>query len=349
MPCPAERDHDVPGANFDLPLTLTMTDAPTACSIPCNLCGSTDVEEVAKVDRDGKPLRTVICRDCGLVWTDPRPATADNRRFYAEDYRVAYKGAFQPKLKHAYREIRRAWARYERLRERVKPGERLLDVGSGGGFFNHVMQRMGLEVHGIEPNFGFGSYAIDELGVPTTIGFIQDAGLEPASFDFITINHVLEHLEDPCQVLTQLAALLKEHGILVVEVPNIEATYHAPGNMFHIGHLYNFNPENLVAMAAKAGLGVEDLLLQPGTEHINLMLRRLPGGPEQRDSWALPGNHHKVMTVLRRHTPLQHYLSLRPYRRLAGKLRQYRQEKRAVSRFHSGREVVDAFMAEHQR
>jgi 2-polyprenyl-3-methyl-5-hydroxy-6-metoxy-1,4-benzoquinol methylase len=307
------------------------------------------VEEIAGLDRDGKPLRTVICRDCGLVWTDPRPDAEANRKFYSEEYRVAYKGAFQPKLKHAYREIRRAWARYERLRDRVNSGDRLLDVGSGGGFFNHVMQRMGLEVHGIEPNFGFGSYAIDELGVPTTIGFIQDAGLQPRSFDFITINHVLEHLEDPCEVLTQLAGLLKDDGILVVEVPNIEATYHAPGNMFHLGHLYNFNPENLSAMAAKAGLGVEDLLLQPGTEHINVMLKRLPDGPQQRASWALPGNYDKVMRVLRGHTRLQHYLSPRPYKRLLGKLHQYREEKHATRRFHTGREVVDAFMADRGR
>jgi 2-polyprenyl-3-methyl-5-hydroxy-6-metoxy-1,4-benzoquinol methylase len=326
-----------------------MTDSTDSCSIPCNLCGSTDVEEIANTDRDGRPLRTVICRDCGLVWTDPRPDSEANRKFYADDYRVAYKGAFQPKLKHAYREIGRAWARYERLKERVAAGDRLLDVGSGGGFFNHIMQRVGLEVHGIEPNFGFGSYAIDELDVPTTIGFIQDAGLAPHSFDFVTINHVLEHLEDPCQVLTQLAGLLKPEGILVVEVPNVEATYHAPGNLFHLGHLYNFNPENLAAMAAKAGLGVVDLLLQPGTAHINLMLKPLPGGPEQRDSWALPGNYDKVMAVLRHHTTLQHYLSAAPYTRLFGKLRQYREEKHAVRDFHTGREVVDAFMAEHLR
>ena len=61
------------------------------------------------------------------------------------------------------------------------------------------------------------------------------------SFDVITIWHVLEHTEDPCFVLGKLRSLLKPQGVLVVEVPNIEAICQSPKSTFHEAHLFNFN------------------------------------------------------------------------------------------------------------
>lgn len=45
-------------------------------TLPCNLCGGRDAVIASRLDRDGKPLQTVICRSCGLVWTDPSPNSA---------------------------------------------------------------------------------------------------------------------------------------------------------------------------------------------------------------------------------------------------------------------------------
>ena len=64
----------------------------TECPIPCNLCGSSDVEVLGNRDRDGRPLRTTICRTCGLVWSNPRPAEDEVRRYYSREYRLDYKG-----------------------------------------------------------------------------------------------------------------------------------------------------------------------------------------------------------------------------------------------------------------
>jgi len=58
------------------------------CPIPCNLCGDVDVEEVGSRDRDGRPLRTTICRRCGLVWSNPRPGEEEVRRYYSREYRL---------------------------------------------------------------------------------------------------------------------------------------------------------------------------------------------------------------------------------------------------------------------
>jgi hypothetical protein len=101
------------------------------CSIPCNLCGGTEVVHLSNRSRSGKPLRTVICRACGLVWSDPRPH--DTRQFYEEEYRLAYKHTYRPKAKHILRAGKVALSRFEKMKDLLASPKAVLDVGSGGG------------------------------------------------------------------------------------------------------------------------------------------------------------------------------------------------------------------------
>lgn len=84
----------------------------TECTIPCNLCGSLSVETLSLKDRNGYYLRTVICKKCGLIWSDPRPAEENIKKFYLKEYRKEYKGITRPKKKHIYRDSKEAIKRY---------------------------------------------------------------------------------------------------------------------------------------------------------------------------------------------------------------------------------------------
>ncbi len=70
---------------------------------PCNLCGASNEVVVGTRDRDGLPLRTVLCRTCGLVWTNPRPSAADMNAYYETTYRSDYKGQSAPPLRKIVR------------------------------------------------------------------------------------------------------------------------------------------------------------------------------------------------------------------------------------------------------
>ena len=321
----------------------------TVVNLPCNLCGGHAVDVLATRDRDNRPLQTVICRDCGLAWTDPRPSAEATREFYAEKYRRQYKSTLTPKMKHVYRDVRRAMVRYDRISTLLVPGMKLLDVGAGGGFFPYVVKQHGYAVTGLEPNTGYANYARDEFQLDIVSGFIQDAGFDKNGFDIITLNHVLEHLEDPCAALCRLFDWLRPGGYLNLEVPNIEATYHAPRKKFHLAHLYSFNPENLKLLGEKAGFVALDLQIVPGTKHINVILQK----PEQppptsrpATSYAIPGNYQRIRKIYDGHTTRVHYLSAGPYLRLLRKMAAYVQEKLAVSRFSRGREVADYLLGQ---
>jgi 2-polyprenyl-3-methyl-5-hydroxy-6-metoxy-1,4-benzoquinol methylase len=227
------------GYRVELQVSMDASQPAEESSIACNLCAGRGVSVLSNKSRSGNPLRTVICRACGLVWSDPRPH--DARQFYEEEYRISYKNAYQPKPKHVLRAGHVAVSRLDKIQGLLSCRKTVLDVGSGGGEFVYLLQSLGHTVQGIEPNKGYAEYSIQEYGLSVQVGFVQDGTFPLDSFDVVTIWHVLEHTEDPGAVLALLRTWLKPDGVLVVEVPNVEATCQAPQSTFHEAHLYNFN------------------------------------------------------------------------------------------------------------
>jgi 2-polyprenyl-3-methyl-5-hydroxy-6-metoxy-1,4-benzoquinol methylase len=324
-----------------------MNSISAACSIRCNLCGAGEVAELGNKDREGQPLRTVICQKCGLVWTDPRPGEEEIQKFYAKEYRVHYKGTWQPKLKHVYRGGLVARARYTTLRRFLKSEDVILDVGSGGGELVYLLRGVGYDARGIEPNEGYAHYAKDELQLPITIGFFKELSLSRQSYDVITLYHVLEHLEDPSGTITSLRQLLKPSGHLIIEVPNVEGTCGEPANRFHFAHLYNFNPATLAALARTAGYSVLETSISGDGGNVSVFLQKV-GEPSGFDG-RIPGNLDRIVGILARHTKLRHYLSAQSYARALLKAARVYDEWRVAKRFRSRVAILEALVAREKQ
>lgn len=287
--------------------------------VACAVCGNRQATVVGLQGREGQPLRSVACTGCGLVWSDPRPH--DVRRFYAHEYRRAYKQAETPKARHVLRAGRVALDRWSRIRDLLVPGGRALDVGSGGGEFAHLLARLGQRVTGVEPNIGYAGYAQRSYGLDVRLGFIDEVALPAASMDLVTIWHVLEHTEQPGAVLRRLREVLAPGGRLVVEVPSIEATCQSPRSTFHDAHLVHFNVATLQALAAQAGLRPVRHSLSRDGGNLTMVF-----APDTRCAapGPLPGNHDRVVGVLAAHRAGRHALrpatAWRTLRRLGGNL-----------------------------
>ncbi|NJN70826.1 MAG: class I SAM-dependent methyltransferase [Nitrospira sp.] len=124
-------------------------------------------------------MQTVICRACGLVWSDPRPHEA--RQFYGEEYRLSYKQTYSPRPKHVLRAGKVALSRFEKVAQLLSYRKTVLDVGTGGGEFAYLLQTLGHSVSGVEPNRGYADYSIRNYGLTIQVGFIQDAVFQPES------------------------------------------------------------------------------------------------------------------------------------------------------------------------
>src|SRR5688572_25597530 len=210
------------------------------CPIPCNLCGGSDVEVIGDRDREGNSLRTTICRICGLVWSNPRPTPQEVRRYYSREYRLDYKGQSTPSLRHIARSARGALNRYRALAPYLKHGARILDAGAGGGEVVYVLRKLGFDASGLEPDEQYARHAREALDVPVATGFVQDATFPSCRFDVVTMYHALEHVEDPAAILSRLRSWMTDDGVLLIEVPNVEAVCISPTHRFHFAHFYNF-------------------------------------------------------------------------------------------------------------
>ena len=111
--------------------------------------------------------------------------------------------------------------RYEILEQHL-PAEhrRLLDIGSGPGFFLLNGQERGWKVKGIEPSAqavehsrGFG------LDVEN-IFFTKETAPGLGKFDAINMGEVLEHIPDPASLLRMVRQQMNDNGIVCIIVPN---------------------------------------------------------------------------------------------------------------------------------
>ena len=332
-------------------MRLRATPGPEAsharnCPIPCNLCGSVDVEELGTLDRDGNPLRTTICRRCGLVWSNPRPGEEEIRRYYSREYRLDYKGQATPSLRHTARAGRGALNRYRHLAPFLNAGDCILDAGAGGGEVVYVLRRMGFEAIGLEPDEQYASYAREQLGVPVDTRFVQDLAFPEGSFNVITMYHALEHVDDPARILSKLRTWLTHNGLLLIEVPNVEATCISPGQRFHFAHLYNFNRETLEALGRKAGFEPVEMTTSPDGGNLISAFRR---SLEECTISGLAGNYARVAGRVRGHTAAAYYLSSAPYAGVVGRLRAYLTDNSATRGAHTPREVLENLLDEHER
>jgi 2-polyprenyl-3-methyl-5-hydroxy-6-metoxy-1,4-benzoquinol methylase len=112
-------------------------------------------------------------------------------------------------------------SRYRYLPRR--PG-RVLDVGAGGGHWLELAAEGGWSVAGAEPD-PVARERMTSRGMParpSAEAWFDEAG----TFDVVTMNHVIEHVHDPKQLLAAAFRLLKPGGRLYVETPNVDALGH---------------------------------------------------------------------------------------------------------------------------
>lgn len=102
-----------------------------------------------------------------------------------------------------------------------QPGDRLLEVGAGGG---HVLRQFRrAQLTAVDVSDVFLEIARRNLqGYNCTFlkGEIATLGLPAATFDKIVCTEVLEHTADPEAILAELARLLAPSGRAIITIPN---------------------------------------------------------------------------------------------------------------------------------
>src|SRR5690606_22381498 len=104
-------------------------------------------------------------------------------------------------------------------------GQRIADLGCGGGLLAIPLAERGAEVVGIDrslPSLAVARRAAERRGLACrfTAGDIADAPLAGASCDAVVLSDVLEHVADPAAVIAECRRLLRPGGRLFVTTIN---------------------------------------------------------------------------------------------------------------------------------
>jgi len=260
-------------------------------------------------------LRRCANPRCGLAWLDPMPLAEDIGQAYAAYYthgRTAGHGTRSGRgivrrvfryLKHGHLAVRYgygqgvgSWQKFLGLglyivpslissfRKGVRhvsrvPDGRLLDVGCGDGAYLEYMQSLGWDVEGVD--FDPGAVAAARArGVPVKTGDLAQQDYGEDMFDVITLNHVIEHVPRPRDLLRECRRVLKPGGRLIVVTPNTDSWAHRHFGRSWRGlepprHLHIFTGPSLVALAAGIGLNVNVSFTVAGSRRTLLASRSI--------------------------------------------------------------------------
>lgn len=195
---------------------------------PCPLCGSDRARKIGVrgtreyfgADPHAEPhivTDVLRCGSCDLIYASP--IVPEMRQLEREHYSDPDRYQATAEAGHAA-----MFARRLALIARFVPPGTLLDIGAGKGEFVAEALRKGWRADGLEPSSGFCAYAARELGVHLYEGHLDEvAALSDRQFDAITLNHVVEHVDRPRELLLSARRRLKADGVLFVEVPNCDS------------------------------------------------------------------------------------------------------------------------------
>ena len=98
----------------------------------------------------------------------------------------------------------------------------LLDIGAGTGAFVHAMQQKSWKVTGLEPDAATRDKAFEnyKLNLQSTDNIYN---LPEKEYEVITMWHVLEHVENLSEYISNLKKLLSTHGRLIIAAPNFKS------------------------------------------------------------------------------------------------------------------------------
>ena len=138
------------------------------------------------------------------------------------------------------------------------PGNcKILDIGCGSGESIGYHKSRGCDVYGVEADKDVVQIA-EKYQLKISCGQFDANAYQPDFFDYVTLDQVIEHMNDPERVLKQIYEILRPAGQLVMSTPNINGwgktvfgrkwiNWHAPY------HLHFFSRASIELLAEKCG------------------------------------------------------------------------------------------------
>lgn len=191
----------------------------------------------------------VACSNCTNAWTNPAPSAPD---YSQEDFHSQFD----------YHKLPWQWRKsldmqVKLIKKHLKKDGHILEIGCGQGLLLKLLKKESYNVTGLEPSIAASSTARSSGLNVITGEFPQDIPTN-TEYDLIIMSHVLEHLENPLEVIKEIRKITKKDGKLLLIQTNykglVPKRYKEKWYAWvpeH--HFWHFSPEGLQLILKKQG------------------------------------------------------------------------------------------------
>jgi 2-polyprenyl-3-methyl-5-hydroxy-6-metoxy-1,4-benzoquinol methylase len=244
----------------------------------CLLCGNATYR-IIKKNRNAKDIG--MCTNCHFVQVIPHVINQKYEAVHFDDWE--HDNPYVSQLA-AHRVYFKKLITYIRLFMGEPSSIKLLDVGCAIGVLVKVAMEEGIDAEGIDIAQTAISYAQKKFHVPVTQGTCTTWFIKKQyknHYDVITALEVIEHEENPIQMMKIIHTMLRPGGTVIITTPNFNTLYRilmgkAWVGYEHTEHLWFFTPETILQMLRKAGFSdihVQKDFYRPYS--VSYMFRRL--------------------------------------------------------------------------
>lgn len=224
----------------------------------CPVCGEKKAKVLKKINmavpenyRLPDSYEVVVCEECGCVYANTRASMEDydwyytHCNFYGDDCKDDDNLRFE--------------ITQELLEKYVSKDAVILEMGAGNGFFIKALKKHGYShVTGTDPS-DESVRRLREAGIQTYVSDVYAEVLpeEKEKYDCIFLFEVAEHLLFPGRGISNIAKMLKIHGIFMISVPDyskIEGDLTCIPNYFNLEHINYFSEASLDYLMSLHGM-----------------------------------------------------------------------------------------------
>ncbi|MDR0532466.1 MAG: class I SAM-dependent methyltransferase [Verrucomicrobiales bacterium] len=233
--------------------------------INCAICDTDHVSVVFnKQASSGKDYTIVQCRQCGLVYVNPRlsqEAVLDTYRdpSYFQRGNNQFTG-YSDYASDRHLHVLFFQEQLAKLENHVPKGK-ILDIGCAFGYLLEEARERGWETQGIELSGQAIAYARNELNLNIHNVPLREVKFADGTFNAVVMNDVIEHYGQPKAEAREVHRVLAAGGAFMLHTPNFASWWRflMRRQWVHMKpeeHLYYFSPRTITKLLEDCGFQV---------------------------------------------------------------------------------------------